>query len=604
MSAPETINIFAETVQPVRAHESGLRDLALLGKLWPFIRPYLKPLLTSLFLLVLVTLTMMIQPFIIKWAIDGPVAAGNLEGLVFFALVFLGLLILHYGVRYVQMYLAQMTGQRIIRDIRTQLYAHLQTLTPRFYQANPVGKLVTRVTSDVENLSEMLSSGGFAILTDVALILGAAIGMLLMEWRLALMALGMLAVMAVMMEYFRAKTRKAYDEIRVKVAWMNAFLQENLAGMELVQLYQREQKNYALFEGLNRSNLKSGLDSVFYNMSFNAAVEFLTYVTMILVLWFGGQAILQGEMTYGLLAAFFQFVKMMFEPVEDVSEKYTILQSGLSSIDKVMVLFKQEAEVQSPEAPQPLPSILRGEIVFDQVHFGYLADQAILKGVSFQVRPGEKIAIVGPTGAGKSTIIKLLLRYYDVDAGRILLDGLDIRTLSLVDLRKTVVSIHQDDVLFSRTVAENIAFEPLSEANRERLYQAAASVNALGIIERLPKGFEEILTEQGRNLSAGERQLLLFARAVYHDPAVLVLDEATSAVDPHTETLVQEAMDRLTRDRTVLVIAHRLSTIQKADRILVIEDGCLAESGSHEALLEKNGLYAKFYQYQQALEAV
>jgi ATP-binding cassette subfamily B protein len=592
----------AAPAQKNELRESGLKDITLLKKLWPFIRPEKKGLLAAFLMLPLITLAEMLQPFIVRRAIDGPVAQGDVQGLLVLAGMFLGLLTVHYTLRYFQMKIAQISSGRIILALRTRLYEHLQTLSPRFYHRFPIGKLLTRITSDVENLSEMLSSGGIAILADLGIIFGAAIGMIIMEPKLALFTLMMLPVLFATMEFFRRRSRRAYDEIRVNVARLNAYLQENISGMEVVQLFQREKRNFKDFKTLNDQNLKVNLNSVFYDSSLSAVIEFLTNITLILVLWIGGEAIIGEEMTFGLLVAFFQFVQMMFNPIEDVSEKYTIIQSGLASIDKIMALFNQSAETVSPPDPTPLPRA-RGHLRFDGVSFGYLPNQPVLKEVSFEVQPGQKVALVGPSGSGKTTLIKLLSRFYDVTAGEIQLDGHPLRHYALDELRRNIVVIQQDDFLFSRPVSENISLEDAHEVKEvARLTHALTLSNAMAVVDRLPNGVDEPLRERGKNLSSGEKQLLLFARAIYHDPPILILDEATSAIDPHTEALVQEAMERVMAGRTVLLIAHRLTTIRQADLILVLDEGRLIESGNHDQLMAHNGTYAKFYRYQQALE--
>jgi len=599
------MDVLAAPVKASERRESGLQDLKLLGKLWPYMKAYKKSLLISFILLPVIALAEMGQTFVIRFAIDGPIKAGDLHGLFLYAAGFAALLLLNYRVRYVQMAESQNTGQKIIRDLRTDLYRHYQTLSPRFYQRHPLGKLVTRLTSDIENLSEMLSSGGLSILADVAMILGAMAGMFVMNWSLALVTIVTLLILLSLMEVFRSRARHAYDEIRVKAARINAFLQESFAGMELVQLYRREEKNYEHFEALNRSNLQSGLDSILYSTSFNAVVDYMTLITLVLILWLGGLRVQEGSLTIGALVGFFLFVRKMFEPIEDVSEKYSILQSGLASIDKVMALFQERPDIlhqQLASEPEAVGYVkAQGGIVLENLTFGYKPDHPILKNIDLQIRPGEKIAIVGPSGAGKTTLIKLLLRFYDVDSGSLKLDGKDVRNWNLHALRRNVVSIQQDDFLFSRSVTENIALAPYEPGMEAALRHAAEQSNALKLIERLPNGFQEVLEERGKNLSAGEKQLLLFARAIYHDPAILVLDEATSAIDPVTEHLVQEAMHKLMENRTVLIVAHRLSTIQQVDRILVMEHGRIVQQGSHIELVSQPGLYQQFYRYQELL---
>ena len=593
----------------VKAHErqeSGLADFKLLKKLWPYLKPYKKQLVTAFVLLPVIALAEIAQTFAIRNAIDGPLRHGDLMQLGLYAGGFALFMAINYRARYVQMEVSQATGQMIIKDLRGDLYRHFQTLSPRFYQKHPLGKLVTRLTSDIENLSEMLSSGGLAMLADVAMILGAAIGMFILNWKLALVATVSMTLLIASMEFFRNRARHAYDEIRVKMARLNGFLQENFAGMELVQLYRREPRNYAHFESLNASNMQSGIHSIFYSTSFNALVDYTTILTMVMILWLGGHGVQDGSMTIGSLVGFFLFVRKMFEPIEEISEKYTILQSGLSSIDKVMALFQE-----SPELPPPLPNPeanyprSRGEIKYENVGFAYLADHPVLKNINLHIQPGETIALVGPSGAGKTTLLKLLLRFYDVTSGKILLDEKPLTEWDLGALRHNIVSIQQDDFLFSRTIAENIALAPYDAndtAMAEALEHAVRRSKAQAVLDRLPEGFATVLEERGKNLSAGEKQLILFARAMYHDPAVLVLDEATSAIDPMTEQWVQEAMTELMQGRTVLIVAHRLSTIRKASRILVISHGEIVEAGSHDELMRNpDSLYRQYYQYQELL---
>ncbi len=589
---------------------SSIRDIGLLKKLWPYVRPHRKLLVGSLLLLIPVTLSQIALPVIVRRAIDGPMAAGDFNGLWLLCGGYFLIMAVHYILKYHVMVMSQVAGQRIVYDLRTGFYRHLQSLSPRFYHRTPIGRLVTRITNDVENLSEMFSSGGLSILMDLAIILGAVIAMFWLHWQMALATFGMILVISAVMEVLRRRSRDAYNTIRVKVAALNAFLQENFSGMDVVQLYRREEKNYRDFEELNQDNLKINLNSVLYDCSLTSSVEFLTIVATILILWIGGVAIGAGGMTFGVLVAFFLYAQMIFDPLEDLAEKYTIIQAGLASIDKIMGFFTLQPEIPAGEtvssvSTRSVSTRLDGHIRFEDVTFGYLEHTPVVRGISFDLPPGRSAAIIGPTGAGKTTLIKLLTRFYDVNGGRILIDGKDIRELPVAELRRNIVVIQQDDFLFSRSVAENITLDPEKAGDPEeepRLREVLSQVQALDLVSRLEGGIHHVLRERGRNLSGGERQLLLFARAIYHDPAILVLDEATSAIDPHTETRVQHAMERLMAERTTLLIAHRLSTIEQADQILVISQGQLAESGSHTELVRQDGLYARFYRYHEILE--
>jgi ATP-binding cassette subfamily B protein len=593
--------------------ESGLKDGALLKALWPFIRPEITILGFAILLIPLTTATQIGLPYVIKQAIDGPVSHDDVNGLWLYCGIFLGLLLLNFLLRYAQMRWAQIAGGRIILNVRTKLYEHIQQLSPQFFNQTPIGKLVTRVTSDVENLSEMFSSGGIAILADIGVILGALIGMALLDVKLALYTLLVMPVLILALEYFRRGARKAYDEIRIKVAILNAFIQENITGIEVVQLFNRQDQNLSDFRQLSQDNLKVNLKSVYFDSSLSAVVEFLTNVTQVIVLAVGGLALVKGEMTIGLLIAYFQYVQMLFNPVEDLTEKYTIIQSGLASMDKIMALFQHPIAPARPLSPKTLPlneGKSQGELQFENVTFSYQEDHPILNNISFTAKPGQTVALVGASGSGKTTTIKLLSRFYDPEHGRILLDGVDIRDLDIHDLRRQMVVIHQDDFVFSRPLIENVLLEDLSEFNTsdqkdtvaQKSLKALQEAYCMDWVNRLSQGQYELMTERGKNLSGGERQLLFFARAMAHNPPILILDEATATIDPYTESLIQAATEKMMTDRTVIIIAHRLSTIEKADQILVMEAGRIIESGTHTELLNKEGAYARFYETQKLTE--
>ncbi len=601
-------------------------DLQLLKQMWPFTQGHRTALIGSLLLLPLITLTQMAQPFIVRKAVDGPISEGNPDRLLQFVGLFLGVLLINYTVSYFQSVISQEVGQRIIRDIRTGLYNHLQTLPLRFYQRHPVGKLVSRVTSDVENMSEMLSSGGLAILQDVAIILAGIIGMFFMHWKLAIVVTLMLSINLIMMEFFRIRARHAYDNIRNRLATMSAFLNESINGMDLIQLYGRQAHQKQTFKAMNRKYYQDRMDSVLYSLGFNSLVELLTIITMVLILWLSSLMIQDGSISFGLLVAFFQFVSMTFEPVENVSEKMTIIQSGLSSIEKITDLLNETTETQSSkntsmdvtllqQSKQTITNhankndiALQGNITFNKVAFGYETEHPVLKDVSFSLNKGDSLAIVGATGSGKTTLLKLLMRYYDPDSGAILFDGIPSTDINPSTLRRQLVSIQQDDMLFSRSVFENVTLtDPTTLSKKEKkdaeilVQSALEQVHADTLVSHLTEGMHTILEEQGKNLSVGERQLLLFARATYHNPAILILDEATSAIDSKTEALLQTAMTKVMAGRTSFIVAHRLATIKDSSHVLVLKDGYVSEFGAPKALLKQDGIFARYYRYQSLL---
>jgi ATP-binding cassette subfamily B protein len=457
---------------------------------------------------------------------------------------------------------------------------------------------MTRLTTDVEALNEAFTSGLVVILADLVKLVGIVAILLWMDWRLALVTFAILPPTLILTWYFRRRMRGAYRKVRRVIARLNSFLQENVTGMAIVQLFSRERSSMEQFRSINRDHRDAQLEAVRYDSIFSAVAELLGSITLAAIVWAGGWGILEGLISFGTLVAFIEYSSKFFRPVQELSQRYTVMQAAMAAAERIFGLLDTEAGIASPPSPRRVEGRLRGEIVFDDVSFGYKPDEPVLRNVSFRIRPGETVAVVGWTGAGKSTLIRLLVRLYDVTAGRVLVDGVDVREYDLRQLRRAVGVVQQDHFLFAGTVESNISLgDP--RVTQERVREAARAVSADGFIEHLPWGYGEKVRERGSNLSVGQKQLLSFARAIAFDPAVLVLDEATSSVDPETERQVQEALQTLLRGRTSIVIAHRLSTIRGADRILVLHHGRLSEQGSHDELMRvEDGIYRTLHDLQ------
>jgi ATP-binding cassette subfamily B protein len=481
-------------------------------------------------------------------------------------------------------------------DMRMQIYRHLQRLDVQFYDRNPVGRLMTRVTSDVDVLNEMFTAGVVSIFGDVFTLAGIMIVLVTMDWRLALITFSVLPLIVIVTQWFRRNVRESYRTVRAWVARINAFLQEHITGMATAQLFRREARSYAQFDAINRTHRDANVASIFYYAVFYPAIEIIGALAMALIIWYGGIWSLEGTLTLGSLVAFLQYSQRFFRPISDMSEKFNVLQGAMASSERIFKLLDTPVLIESSgdATAAPVPA---GHIVFDNVSFAYNGTDFVLKDVSFEVRPGERVGVVGATGAGKSTLINLLLRFYDVTSGRILVDGVDVRHMQLPALRRMFSLVLQDVHLFSGTISDNIR---LGEAaiSDDGVRQAARAVHAEGFIERLPQGYDSPVAERGATLSVGQKQLLSFARALAFDPRVLVLDEATSSVDTETELLIRDALHVLMAGRTTIAIAHRLSTIQDMDKILVLHRGQLRESGTHQELLAHRGIYFKLYQLQ------
>ncbi len=575
-------------------------DARLIRRIWPYLRPYRGQVFLALVILVLVAAAQLAQPYLIKIAIDEHITPGKLDGLAAVAGMFFIALLAEFLLRYAQFYVMERTGQNVVYDIRTAVFGHLQRLPAKFFDKNPVGRLMTRVTSDVEALNEAFTSGLVMILADLVKLVGIVAILLWMDWRMALITFAILPVMLVVTWQFRSRVRSAYRRVRGVVAKLNAFLQESVSGMRLVQLFGREKANAELFEGVNGEHLGAQLKGVRYDSSFSAVAEMIGSITLAAIVWAGGGRILQGSITFGTLVAFIDYAEKFFRPVQELSQRYTTMQAAMASAERLFKLLDTEPSIVSPEAPKALPQPMRGRVAFDAVTFGYDPEQPVLHDVSFTIEPGQKIGVVGWTGSGKSTLIRLLTRLYDIQQGSITLDGVDVRELDLEELRRSVGVVLQDHFLFAGTLEYNVSLgDP--RITPERVREAARAVRADRFVERLPQGWNEEVRERGSNFSMGERQLLSFARALAFDPAVLVLDEATASVDPETEHHIQEALETLMKGRTSIVIAHRLSTIRDADRILVLHQGELVESGTHDELVEiQGGIYRTLHRLQTA----
>jgi len=579
--------------------DSGTRgvDRALFRRLLRQLRPYWGQALLAVVLLLCSAGLALVNPMLTQRVLDVAVPRHDVGLLTTLAGVAIAVLALEFVLEYVQSVLTTLIGQRVMRDLRLEIFAHLQRLSIGYFDRNPVGRLMTRVTSDVETLNELFSSGVVTVFGDLFTLLAILALMFWTDWRLAFVACAVIPMMWLLARVFRRQVREAFGDIRVKVARMNSYLQEHLTGMRVVQLFGRERASAAEFAAVNREHLVAHLRSITIYAVFFPAVEVLTAVALALLLWRGGARTLHGTLTIGVLAAFIQLTRRFFQPLQDLSEKFNLLQSAMASSERIFRLLDEPVAVREPAAPVPLPDPVRGEVRFEHVWFRYTENGPwVLKDVSFMAQPGQTVALVGHTGAGKTTIINLLLRFHDPQQGRITVDGIDVRELSFASLRGLVGYVQQDLFLFTGDILRNLTLDaPVSEDAARR---AAERVGADRFVARLPDGYRHVLGERGRSLSVGERQLLSFARALALDPRILVLDEATSSVDAEAEAQIQAAIAELMAGRTSLIVAHRLSTIVHADRILVMHHGEIRESGTHRELLERGGLYARLHRLQ------
>ncbi len=586
-------------------------DARLMRRLLSYLSPYKWQTVGAVVMLVAASGLELVGPWLTKVAIDEAFPANDTGLLGLLAAAYGGSLLLAAILEYGRTLLTTWIGQRVMRDLRGEIFAQLQRLQLGFFDRNPVGRLMTRVTSDVEVLNEMFTSGVVTIFGDVFTLVFIMGAMLFLDWRLALVTFAVLPLVFGAAYLFRVKAREAYRDVRVRLARLNAFLQERIGGMSIVQLFRQEEATRDRFGELNDSHLEAWLRSVTYYAIFFPIVELFSAIALALILWYGGASALEGTLTIGVIAAFLQYARRFFRPIQDLSEKYNVLQSAMASSERIFRLLDREPAISDPPSPVRLPEPTRGRIAFEDVWFRYGEDEEeegadgdgepeeewVLRGVDFTVEPGQRVAIVGATGAGKTTIINLLMRFYRPQRGRITVDGVDVSDVAVDDLRSRLGLVLQDVYLFSGSPAENIRLGR-EGVDEEAMRKAALRVGVDRYLRRLPEGYDQPLGERGGKLSVGERQLLSFARALAGDPPVLLLDEATSSVDSEVEARIEEALEKLMEGRTSLVIAHRLSTIQNADRILVLHRGVIHESGTHAELLERDGLYARLYRLQ------
>ena len=574
-------------------------DSRLMRRLLKYLRPHLVAVSIAFVAIVGGALVELAQPWLTQTAIDNYIKNKDVVGLQQIATVFFGLLILNFVFEYVQTVVMQTTGQRIMRAIRIEVYSHLQKLDLAFYDKNPVGRMMTRVTTDVDALNDLFASGVVTVFGDVLALLGIITAMLWMNWRLALVAFVVLPGILAATQWFRKNVRESYRQVRGLVAKINAFLQEHLTGMSTVQLFGQERRTLERFDAINRDHRDANIQSIFYYALFYPMIETLAALSGALIIYIGGGWAESGVVTLGVLVAFLQYSRRFFQPISDLSEKFNILQAAMAASERIFTVLDTPVGIASPLVPGPKGPATQPVIEFDHVWFAYVDSddepQWVLRDVSFVVQPGQRIGIVGATGSGKTTIISLLLRFYDVQRGRILVDGVDIKAMDLEVLRGIFGLVLQDVHLFAGTVAGNIRLGR-ADITDAAVADAARAVHADEFIARLPQGYQTEVAERGATLSVGQKQLLSFARALAFQPRVLVLDEATSSVDTATEELIEDALTVMMKARTVVAIAHRLSTIQDMDRILVLHRGELRESGSHQELLALRGLYFRLYE--------
>ena len=571
-------------------------DSRLMKRLLGYIRPYKYYVIFAILLNVVVAGLGPVRPLLTKIAIDDYIAKSDYHGLMIIGLLLFGSLLFQAFIQYFLTYYTQYLGQKILYDLRMQIFNHIQKLALKFFDKTPIGRIVTRATNDVEALGELFSSGIVMVFSDVFIILWILVFMFAMDVPLSLVTLSVLPVLIYGTFLFRKKVRERYRDVRLHLARLNSYMQEHVTGMSVVQIFNKEKDEFKKFSSINEDFRSANIKSIFYYAIFYPSVELLSSIAVGLIIWYGGGEVIRSTLTIGVLFAFIQYTEMFFRPIRDLSEKYNIMQTAMASSERIFKLLDNQTFIKNTENPARLDTV-KGSIEFKNVWFAYNSDEYVLKDMNFKINPGETVAIVGHTGAGKTSTINILTRFYDIQKGNILLDGVDISTIDKHELRKHISLVLQDVFLFSGTIESNINLNN-PDISFERVKKAAEIVGADKFIMDLPDQYKEPVKERGATLSVGQKQLISFARALAYDPKILILDEATSSIDTETEILIKEAIEKLLVGRTAIVIAHRLSTIQNADKIIVLHKGEIRETGNHQQLLAKKGIYYKLYQLQ------
>ncbi|MGF1636187.1 MAG: ABC transporter ATP-binding protein [Cyclobacteriaceae bacterium] len=570
-------------------------DFKILRRLYKYVRPYRLQFNILVLLTFLMAVLAPTRPYIVSFAIDDYVSIGDFQGLVNMTILLIGLLILQGIVQYFHTYLSGWLGQFIIKDIRVRLYRHLLSLRLRFYDRTPIGRLVTRTVSDIETLAEVFSEGLAALIGDLLQLIFILAIMFYTDWKLTLISLSTLPLLVIATYVFKEKIKQAFNLVRNAVANLNSFVQEHITGMNIVQIFNSESREYEKFKKINTEHRQANIKSVLYYSIYFPVAEVIQALGIGLLVWYGAKGIIQEHTSLGVLIAFIMYIQMFFRPIRLIADRFNTLQMGIVSSSRIFRLL--DSTNQIPNEGNLKPEMIRGKVEFKNVWFAYEDENYVLKDITFNVNEGSSLAIVGATGAGKSSIINLLNRFYDINKGEILIDGERIENYELTALREKIGIVMQDVFLFSDTIGQNITLGN-PKIGRDKIMEAADLVGARRFIERLPGGLSYNVMERGATLSVGQRQLISFIRAMVYDPRILILDEATSSVDTETEEMIQAAIEKLMKGRTSIVIAHRLSTIQNADNIMVLDHGEIKESGNHADLLEKNGFYTQLYNMQ------